>query len=176
MNEEPIINSIREELIFKLEIQQYLPSFRTMKFSERDSFESWDISGYTNHESYNVVYSTIGEIKVRNYSIKSYYNWKIEKHKYDFLTQTNFDRIYYINIYPDGFQVWNLKKLTEPIWREEVERSNNYDDTTRIKSVGYLYDWDVCYRIEKQIDIENYNKLSIEYYNTKINNKTNENN
>lgn len=96
----------------------------------------------------------IAEIKIRNYPM-IYPTWTIEKDKYQFLINTRNDKKLYINIYPDGVRVWDLKKLSEPIWEERILPKDNFNqDNKKIKIKGELLSSEAILIIKKDVNIE----------------------
>jgi hypothetical protein len=143
--------SIRERLLFK----QYLKSDNSFcyKFTPFDGTDQHDVTYYTLHYGLK---SSLVEIKVRNINYQDinggYY---IEKPKYDYLMSkaNQYDEVLYINIFPDGILIWDLKQCPVPNFDNQNLPKNNHSNSKKEKEAGYLYFWDRKELITTDIDI-----------------------
>jgi len=82
----------------------------------------------------------IMELKNREFPPERYNGSFIEKIKYDYLVKNCGDKIPgYVCRFTDGsYWAWNLKKVSEPIWRVQMlPRNSNFGDKTKVpKDVG----------------------------------------
>ena len=145
--------SIRERLLFK----QYLKDSDNglnFKYTDYKSFEKHDVT-FLSIKDLNFT-RTISEIKVRNIEYKKTQGgFFIQKDKYDYLMAQGekYDRIEYINIFPDGIIVWDLKKLNTPTFHKEILPVNNHSNSSKEKEVGFLFFWEADIVINKEINI-----------------------
>lgn len=84
--------------------------------------------------------SVIIEAKTRTKLSTAFPDWLIEKDKYDYLINQNYDYILYINFFEDATIIFDLKTIQEPKW---VMRTLQQDDTsngenTIEKEIAYL--------------------------------------
>lgn len=157
------IKSLRERLIMHKEFFPVYSDAWVPTYSPYNGLDKWDIKW--DEPIYNPLLSdfqtVICETKVRNYPLSAYTGWIIEKDKYDYLMSQPQDKKLYINIHPDGFQIWDLEELVEPNWFNKEERSNNFNQDTRNKIEGDLSSLDATI-IKKEININEYlNKANI---------------
>ena len=84
----------------------------------------------------------IMELKNREFPPERYNGSFIEKIKYDYLVNNCGDKIPgYVCRFTDGsYWAWNLKKVSEPIWRVQMlPKNSNFGDKTKVpKDVGDL--------------------------------------
>lgn len=142
--------SLRERLLFK----QYLKSNNSFcyKFTPFDGTDQHDVTYFTLHYGLK---SSIAEIKVRNINYKDTNGFFIQKDKYDYLmSQANqYDEVLYVNIFPDGILIWDLKKISTPKFNTYSLPTNNHSNFQKEKEAGYLYFWDCKETITMDIDI-----------------------
>lgn len=143
--------SIRERLIFK----QYLKSNNSFcfKFTPFDGCDQHDVTYYSID---NGITSSIAELKVRNINYKDTHGgFFIQKDKYDYLMSQakQYDEVLYINIFPDGIIIWDLKKISTPEFKTHSLPTNNHSNSQKEKEAGYLQFWDRKDLITVDIDI-----------------------
>ena len=151
------IKSLRERLLLKeLIMDQEIKD--TVYYTPYDGQEKYDLEWTETHQLLNnlkITISTIVEAKVRKYPITAYNSWLIEKDKYDFLINQKHDQKLYICFHPDGYQIWDLNQVEEPIWREENHQINDEGQNQRTKLVGDLNSTEAVIT-KKVIDIYDY--------------------
>jgi len=93
-------------------VKNFLHTKELIKYVEsKDKFSRWDIAYETGNGKF------IGEVKYRNYPSTKFYDWVLEKHKYDDLMKIRDNRkengvdvrIVYINVFTDDkIFIWDL--------------------------------------------------------------------
>lgn len=147
--------AIRERLIFK-QIKQSINAF-CLKYTPYNGNDSHDVTfKQINPNTYSIT-SAMAEIKVRDCSIKSFNGYVIEKTKYDYLMShaNQYDNIYYINFFQDGYIIWDLKTIDPKKinWKEEEYRKNNQDSFKKYKIAADLMTWDAAIIVYNQFKI-----------------------
>lgn len=142
--------SIRERLLFK----QYLKNNNSFcfKFTPFDGTDQYDVTYFTLHYGLK---SAIAEIKVRNIRYQDTNGFFLQKDKYDYLMSnaSKYDEVLYINIFPDGILIWDLKKILTPTFNVQTLPKNNHSNSQKEKEAGYLQFWDCKEVITTDIDI-----------------------
>jgi hypothetical protein len=136
-NERFIVASLRERLA--------LGTF-TKNTGAYSILEMTPVTGYDNYDAIlgqEEGHLFVAEVKVRIHKSTQYPDWIIEEGKYDALKEQAdlMDATpLYINIHPDGIQVWDLNELDEPLWIQTSLPITTQGDTTFIdKTNGGLY-------------------------------------
>lgn len=138
--------AIRERILFK-QIKNQLNAF-CLKFTPYNGTDSHDVTFKQFNLKQFKITTAMAEIKVRECSIKSFNGYVIEKSKYDYLMANakQYDNLYYINFFHDGFMVWDLKTISPDKinWKENEYRENNQDSFTKYKIAADLMTWDAA--------------------------------
>lgn len=123
------------------------------------NFEGWELkeTKITNKDSYDFWLEKDGkkilvEHKARSYRKNSLPDWQLDGKKYDTLIgligNNNVVGVFYINTFPDGCAIWNIKKkIGERRW------SAPHKEKTVVES-DLTYTYDMFYRLEDAAYIE----------------------
>lgn len=126
-----------------------------IQYSPYDGTDKWDVKWsepiFAGKQIIDII-DVIAEIKVRTYPISAYNGWMIEKDKYDYLMAQPQEKKLYINIHPDGIQIWDLAEVSEPNWNSFNLPVDNQGEAQRLKITGDLQKSDTTKHL-KQIDI-----------------------
>jgi len=136
------IKALRERIFLK-KLLDTQANLQHIIYTPYDGTDKYDATWIQLHTTLKTASKVIAEIKVRNYPLKAYNGWVIEKDKYDYLMSQPFDKRLYICVHSDGYQVWDLNKCKEPNWKETILPKNNQDiDNEKIKVNGDLFSED----------------------------------
>ena len=131
------IKSLRERIFLK-KLLDSQADITQINYTPYNGSEKYDATWIKWHPTLKAAMRVIAEVKVRNYPMTAYTGWLIEKDKYDYLMSQPAEKRLYINVHSDGYQIWDLNKVTEPVWNETVLPVNNQDEQDKMKINGDL--------------------------------------
>lgn len=90
-----------------------LPNLSQITYTPYDGDDKYDAEFYQIKEIYGgkAAYSSLIEVKVRNYPLTSFNNWYIEQDKYEYLINQPHDNKLYINFHHMVYKFGTLKNL-----------------------------------------------------------------
>lgn len=148
------IKSLRERVLLHEEVitDLYMPQF--IEYTPYNGQEKYDAKWIDINDSPRYSFNVLAEVKVRT-SAMTWPTYMIEKDKYDYLMSRGkeFTEILYINIFEEGYIVWDLKNHPPLEWEEMMGQADNTSNNQKIKIAQDLLTEYAKVIVTKKIDI-----------------------